>query len=88
MSAIGYTLIVCLQTESFSVQIQSTAAGIIEAISLLGIIVAPTIVSLSMSMEFNPMVVLSLLLILAILPNKFIKETHPDWNENNNDLFI
>lgn len=78
----------CLQTESFSVQIQSTAAGIIEAISLLGIVVAPTIVSLSMSNSLNPMVVLSLLLLLGIIPNRFIRETHPEWTEMNDGLFI
>ena len=81
-------MIVCLQTESFSVQIQSTAAGIIEAISLLGIIVAPSIVSYSMWMGWNSMVVLSLLLVLAIIPTKFIEETHPDATPENNTLFV
>ncbi len=86
--AIGYTLIVCLQTESFSVQIQSTAAGMIESISLLGIIVAPSIVSYSMWMGWNSMVVLSLLLVLGMIPTKFIQETHPDAMPENVLLFV
>ena len=70
--AVGYTLIVCLQTESFSVEIQSIAAGVIESISLLGVITAPGIVVASISLGFNPMVVLSLLLIIGIIPNACI----------------
>ncbi len=69
-------------------QIQSTAAGIIEAISLLGTITAPSIVSFSMWMGWNSILVLSLLLILAIIPTKFIDETHPDATSENNSLFI
>ncbi len=86
--AIGYTLIVCLQTESFSVQIQSTAAGIIESISLLGIILAPSIVSYSMWMGWNSMVLLSLLLVLGMIPTKFIVETHPDATSENDVLLV
>ncbi len=40
----GYCLIVCMETEAFSVYIQSTAAGLIEGFGLYGAFFAPLVV--------------------------------------------
>jgi hypothetical protein len=50
--------------------------------------VAPSIVSYSMWMGWNSMVVLSLLLVLGMIPTKFIEETHPDATPENDVLFV
>ena len=49
---------------------------------------APSIVSYSMWMGWNSIVVLSLLLLLAIIPTKFIDATHPDATPENDSLFV
>ena len=40
----AYCLIVCMETEAFSVYIQSTAAGLIEGFGLYGAFFAPLVV--------------------------------------------
>ena len=66
-----------LQTESFPEEIQSTGAGMIEGTSQMGSFVTPYVVSLVTNLGGKPIVVMSILvLIMGIIPLKFVKETY------------
>ncbi len=43
----GYCLIACCETEAFVVSIQSSAAGLIEGLGIIGGIVAPFIIEIA-----------------------------------------
>lgn len=73
--AISYTLIACMQTEAFTVEIQSTAVGFIEAFSLYGAFLAPLIVDLSDKIGINSIALISICVNFAIWPAFFLKET-------------
>lgn len=71
----GYTMTACFQMEAFTVEIQSTAAGFIEALSLYGVLFAPLLVDLSDKISIDPVAFVSIFLILAIWPTYFMRET-------------
>ncbi len=73
--AVSYTLIACMQTEAFTVEIQSTAAGFIEAFSLYGAFLAPLVVDLADKIGVNSIALISICVSFAIWPNIFLKET-------------
>lgn len=73
--AISYTLIACMQTQAFTVEIQSTAAGFIEAFSLYGAFLAPLIVDISDKIGINSIAMISICINFAIWPNIFLEET-------------
>ncbi len=64
-----------MQTEAFTVEIQSTAAGFIEAFSLYGAFLAPLIVDLSDKIGVSSIALISICVNFAIWPNIFLKET-------------
>ena len=68
-------MIACMQTEAFTVEIQSTAVGFIEAFSLYGGLLAPLIVDLSDKIGLNPIVLISICVNFATWPTIFLKET-------------
>lgn len=73
--AVAYTMIACFQIESFTVEIQSTAAGFIEAFSLYGVLLAPLVVDLSDKIGIDPISFVAIFLNLAIWPTYFLRET-------------
>jgi hypothetical protein len=68
----AYCLIVCMQTEAFSVYIQSTAAGLIEGFGLYGNLLAPIVVETANYLDVNPIVFISLFVNFAIWPEIFL----------------
>lgn len=68
-------MIACFQMESFTVEIQSTAAGLIEAFSLYGVLLAPLVVDLSDKIGIDPIALVSICLNFAIWPTYFMRET-------------
>lgn len=61
--------------ESFTVEIQSTAAGLIEAFSLYGVLLAPLIVDLSDKIGIDPIAFIAIFLNFAVWPTYFMRET-------------
>ncbi len=68
-------MIACFQIESFTVEIQSTAAGLIEGFSLFGVLMGPLVVDLSDKIGMNPIAFIAIFLNFTIWPNYFLKET-------------
>lgn len=68
-------MIACFQMESFTVEIQSTAAGLIEAFSLYGVLLAPLVVDLSDKIGIDPIAFVAIFLTFAIVPTYFMPET-------------
>lgn len=66
-------MIACLQIEYFTVEIQSTAAGLIEAFSLYGVLLAPLVVDLSDKIGIDPIAFVAIFLNFAIWPTYFLK---------------
>jgi hypothetical protein len=75
MAAVSYTMIACMQTEAFTVEIQSTAVGFIEAFSLYGGLLAPLIVDLSDKIGISAIALISICVNFATWPTMFLKET-------------
>jgi hypothetical protein len=75
IAAVSYTMIACMQTEAFTVEIQSTAVGFIEAFSLYGGLLAPLIVDLSDKIGISAIALISICLNFATWPTMFLKET-------------
>lgn len=68
----AYCLIVCMETEAFSVYIQSTAAGLIEGFGLYGAFFAPLVVETANYFEINPIVFIGLFVSFAVWPGIFL----------------
>ena len=68
-------MVACLQVEVFTVEIQSTAVGLVEAFSLYGLLLAPLIVDLSDKIGIDPIALIAILLNLGIWPLYFLKQT-------------
>ena len=68
-------MIACLQIESFTVEIQSSAIGLIEAFSLYGVLLAPLAVVLSDKLGIDPIAFNAIFLNFAIWPLYFLQET-------------
>ena len=62
-----------METESFSVSIQSTAAGLIEAFALYGALVAPSIVNVASKIGIDPIAMIALFVNFGIWPNYFLR---------------
>ena len=62
-----------METESFSVSIQSTAPSMIEAFSLYGTLIAPNIVNIASQIGIDPIAIVALLVNFGIRPNYFLR---------------
>lgn len=71
---LGFVLLLCLEYESFPVQAQSTAVGIIGMLCLIGFLLGPLIVEFANDNEINAMGTLGLTSIPILLSILFIDE--------------
>lgn len=69
----AYCLIACMETESFSVNIQSTATGMIEAFALYGALVAPSIVNIALYIGIDPIAMVAFFVNFGIWPTYFLR---------------
>ena len=74
--AFSQALIPLLQLESFPPRVQSTGTGITEALSQIGTFLTPFIVAMVTNANINPVIIVAAaVLIIGIIPLKFVKET-------------
>lgn len=69
----GYCLVACCETEAFVVSIQSTAAGLIEGLGIIGGIIAPSIIQLAEELEQNPIAICAIFISMAIWPAYYMR---------------
>jgi hypothetical protein len=62
-----------METEAFSVSIQSTATGLIEAFALYGALIAPTVVNIATKLEIDPIGMVAFFVSFGIWPNYFLR---------------
>jgi hypothetical protein len=74
---IGYSfgLLALFTNESFPDRVKSSGGGVIEALSNLGDLVTPFVVTLTSNTGISPVFMVSVILILGITPLIFTKET-------------
>lgn len=62
-----------MQTEAFTVEIQSTAVGITEAFGLFGALGGPLMVDLADKIGVDPVALIAIFLNFAVWPTAFVK---------------
>ncbi len=62
-----------METEAFSVSIQSTATGIIEAFALYGALIAPLVVDMALKLGIDPIAMVALFVSFGIWPTYFLR---------------
>lgn len=62
-----------MQTESFTVEIQSTAVGITEVFGLVGAMCGPLIVDLGDKIGIDPVALIAVFVTFAVWPTIFLK---------------